>query len=96
MDLCWAWGAEPREPRGQTGPAPFLGGMRGRNAEKWSNVALNNKGNQPVIVESGHGVDYGQPRTGIDTFELTWMLLHPPEKACVTTWGPGGADKTCE
>jgi RHS repeat-associated protein len=52
--------------------------------KKWSNAALSNNGNKPVKVQSGHGIDYGQPRIGINTFELMWMLLNPPKKEVVT------------
>ncbi len=56
--------------------------------KKWSRAALN--GNKPITVQSTHGMDYGAPRVGINTFDLMWMLMHPPQKVCVTTPGLNG------
>ena len=57
---------------------------------KWSNAALNQQpGSKPPTVQSKHGMDYGRPRYPMNTFDFTWLLLHP-QKACVTTLEPDG------
>ena len=66
--------------------------------KKWSNQALTQpSGSKPPTVQSNHGIDYGQPRYPINTFDFVWRLLHP-ERACVTvtvtTYGPNGTGTT--
>jgi Domain of unknown function (DUF4105) len=46
-----------------------------------------------VPAPSQPGKDYGSPRFGINTFDFTWLLLHP-QKACVTTLTPDGKGST--
>jgi RHS repeat-associated protein len=58
--------------------------------KKWSNTALNQRpGSKSPDVQSKHGLDYGRPRYGMNTFDFMWLLLHP-QKACVTTFEPDG------
>jgi RHS repeat-associated protein len=64
--------------------------------KKWSNTALTQPaGSKPPTVQSNHGTDYGQPRYPMNTFDFIQLLLRPPQRACVTTYGPNGPDTTC-
>jgi len=49
--------------------------------KKWSNAALSGK---YAGVQNQPGVDYGQRHLDVNTFDLVWFLLHPPQ-ATVTT-----------
>jgi len=58
--------------------------------KKWSNAALTQQpGSKPPNIQSNHGVDYGRPRYGMNTFDFMWLLLRP-QRACVTTLAPDG------
>jgi RHS repeat-associated protein len=61
---------------------------------KWSKQAqqARQQGSRAPNVQSNHGVDYGNPRIGMNTFDFVWMLLQqqkqqpPPQpKPQVTT-----------
>jgi RHS repeat-associated protein len=58
--------------------------------KKWSKQALTAPpGSKPPTLRSKHGIDYGQPRYGMNTFDFILLLLRP-QKACVTTPGLNG------
>ncbi len=65
--------------------------------KKWSNNALNNPG-KTVPVQNQHGIDYGRPRVGIDTFILNWMLLNPPREEVThkICWTDDKGKKVCQ
>jgi hypothetical protein len=52
--------------------------------KKWSNQALTAApGSKPPTVQSQHGIDYGQPRYGMNTFDFIQLQLHPPQRGPV-------------
>ncbi len=62
---------------------------------KQASDARKNGVNTPINVQKGHGNDYGQPRYPMNTFDFTWILIHP-QKACVTTPGTNGGSRRIE
>ena len=57
---------------------------------RWSKQAqqprqTTSRGSSSPQVQSTHGVDYGQPRYGMNTFDFTWQLLQPKSKVTSKT-----------